>query len=57
MIIVKDILECKKIESVKMKEVKGGASSWFSSRHSSTYPETRDYGFISYWNSLYPTLK
>jgi hypothetical protein len=56
MITIKDILECKKIESVEMKEVKGGASNWFSSRHSSTYPDTRD-RVISYWNSLYPTLK
>ena len=57
MICIKDISECKRLESLEMKETKGGASGWYSPRSASTYPDTRDFGFLSYWNSLYPTLK
>lgn len=57
MITIRDIVESKQLDTAKMKEVKGGAGWSFSSLQPSIRPEIRDYGVISYWNSLYPTLK
>ena len=57
MIVLKDIVESTQLETAKLKEVKGGAGWSFSSYHPSIQPERRDYGVITYWNSLYPTLK